>query len=98
MPYKYESEKFKIANTNFDRRIKLTNETDEKLKEMVNDLNKIGEKIMSGDICTDNRFEIIKRAKEYIINNTNIETSADEMKVLDNFLFRMWQLGLLEEF
>ena len=44
--------------------------------------------------CNDNRFEIIKETKEYIINATNIDTSPDEMKVLDDICFRLWQLGL----
>lgn len=51
---------------------------------------------MSGEKCTDNRFEIIRRAKDILINGTNIETSPDEMKVLDNILFRCWQMGLFE--
>ena len=51
-----------------------------------------------GEICCDDRFEIIARAKAYIIEATNIKTSADEMKVLDNFLFRLWQLGWLNMF
>lgn len=53
---------------------------------------------MSGEVCGDNRFEIIEKAKEYIIENTNISSSPEEMKVLDNILFRFWQLRLLEKF
>ena len=49
-----------------------------------------------GDICGDNRFTIINRAKEDIINKTNIESSEDEMKVLESFLFRCWQMGWLD--
>ena len=48
--------------------------------------------------CGDNRFEIIAKAKKYLLENTNIETSKDEMKVLDNFLFRLWQCGWLKQF
>ena len=48
--------------------------------------------------CGDNRFEIINRAKEDIIQSTNIESSEDEMKVLDNFLFRCWQMGWLDRY
>ena len=44
----------------------------------------------------DGRFEIIIKAKEDLIRSTNIETSEDEMKVLDNFLFRCWQMGWLD--
>lgn len=48
------------------------------------------------DMCTDNRFEIIARAKQSILDSTNIDTSPDEMKVLDNFLFRCWQMDWLD--
>lgn len=46
------------------------------------------------DQCNDNRNEIIKETKEYIIRATNIDTDKDEMKVLDSICFRLWQLGL----
>ena len=51
-----------------------------------------------GEICADNRFEIIQRAKEDLINSTNIETSLKEMEVLNNFLFRCWQMGWLKQY
>ena len=47
------------------------------------------------DICVDNRFEIIENAKKQLLENTNISSSPDEMKVLDSFLFRCWQMGWL---
>lgn len=47
-----------------------------------------------GEMCGDNRFEIIKETKEYIIRATNIDTSKEEMEVLDSICFRLWQLGL----
>lgn len=50
------------------------------------------------DICGDNRFEIIERAKKRLLENTNISSSPDEMKVLDSFLFRCWQMGWLNEY
>lgn len=50
------------------------------------------------EVCMDNRFEIIERAKKHIIDSTNISTSPDEMKVLDSFLFRCWQMGWLDRF
>lgn len=50
------------------------------------------------DICGDNRFEVIARAKEHLLNSTNIYTSEDEMKVLDSFLFRCWQKGWLRQY
>ena len=54
--------------------------------------------LIMGDVCGDNRFTIIERAKEDILQSTNIESSKDEMKVLDNFLFRCWQMGWLDKY
>ena len=51
-----------------------------------------------GDICGDNRFEIISKAKDDILKSTNISSSEDEMKALDNFLFRCWQMGWLDRY
>lgn len=48
--------------------------------------------------CGDNRFEIIQKAKEDLIRDTNIESSLDEMEVLDSILFRAWQMGWLEKY
>jgi hypothetical protein len=48
------------------------------------------------DICTDNRFELIEKYKKELIESTNIETAQDEMAVLDNLLFRIWQMGWLD--
>lgn len=48
------------------------------------------------DICTDNRFELIKKYKDKLIEATNIESDEDEMKVIDNILFRCWQMGWLD--
>lgn len=50
-----------------------------------------------GEVCSDNRFEIIERYKKKLIESTNIETSPLEMEVLDSILFRMWQMGWLKE-
>lgn len=50
------------------------------------------------DMCGDNRFEIIARAKKHLLDATNIDTSEDEMKVLDDFLFRCWQMGWLDKY
>lgn len=49
------------------------------------------------DICDDNRFALIEKYKKKLIEATNIETSTEEMKVLDNILFRFWQMGWLEK-
>ena len=50
------------------------------------------------EVCGDNRFEIIEKAKTALIESTNIETSEDEMKVIDSFLFRCWQMGWLDKY
>ena len=50
------------------------------------------------DVCGDNRFEIIEKAKQDILESTNIQSSEDKMKVLDNFLFRCWQMGWLNKY
>ena len=50
------------------------------------------------EICGDNRFEIIEKAKAHLLEGTNIDTSPEEMKVLDNFLFRCWQMGWLDKY
>lgn len=47
-------------------------------------------------VCTDNRFELIAKYKAKLIEATNIETSEDEMKVIDSILFRLWQMGWLD--
>lgn len=49
-------------------------------------------------ICGDNRFEIISKAKEALLESTNIEDSPKEMAVLDDFLFRCWQMGWLDKY
>lgn len=48
-------------------------------------------------ICDDNRFKIIARYKKELMEATNIEDSLDEMAVLDNILFRFWQMGWLND-
>lgn len=50
------------------------------------------------EICGDNRFEIIERAKEDLLASTNIESALDEIKVLDSLLFRAWQMGWLDQY
>lgn len=47
------------------------------------------------EVCNDNRFEIIKAAKQRLIEATNIESRPEEMAVLDSILFRLWQMGWL---
>ena len=53
---------------------------------------------MMMEMCGDNRFEVIARAKEHLLDATNIETSEEEMAVFDNFLFRCWQMGWLDKY
>ena len=50
-----------------------------------------------GETCTDNRFEVIKKYKQKLIEGTNIEQSPKEMEVIDSILFRFWQMGWLKE-
>lgn len=52
---------------------------------------------MSGTVCNDNRFDLIAKYKAKLIEATNIETSSDEMAVIDNILFRMWQMGWFDK-
>ena len=49
----------------------------------------------SNMICDDNRFELISKYKQQLIEATNIESSPEEMIVIDNILFRFWQMGWL---
>lgn len=53
---------------------------------------------MNKEVNSDNRFDIIEKAKKDIMNSTNIESSPDEMKVLDNMLFRCWQMVWLDKY
>ena len=55
-------------------------------------------KNVTNEKCGDNRFEIIEKAKQSLLKGTNIESSPEEMKVLDNFLFRCWQMGWLKKY
>ena len=53
-------------------------------------------KIMN--LCDDNRIITIEKAKQAMIKGTNIEDSPEEMKVLDSFLLRCWQMGWLDRY
>lgn len=48
--------------------------------------------------CTGSEFEIIASAKQALLDSTNIESSPDEMKVLNDFLYRCWQMGWLDKY
>lgn len=53
---------------------------------------------MGAIMAGDNRFEVIAKARKDITEATNIEMSPKEMEVLDNFLFRCWQMGWLNKY
>ena len=42
------------------------------------------------EVCGDNRFELIEKYKKKLIEATNIEDDADDMKAIDSILFRFW--------
>jgi hypothetical protein len=65
------------------------------VKEIAEKMEVCEEKKMS-DMCNDNRFELIEKYKKELVEATNIETSHEEMQVLDNILFRFWQMGWLD--
>ena len=48
--------------------------------------------------CGDNRFRIIARAKERLLEATNITEDKKELEVLDSFLLRCWQMGWLKQY
>ena len=48
--------------------------------------------------CDDNRFEVIEKAKRHLLHSTNIESNKEEMKLLDVFLLRCWQMGWLDSY
>lgn len=50
------------------------------------------------ETCGDNRFDIIQKAKDDLMQSTNISSSPAEMDVLDSFLFRAWQMGWLDKY
>lgn len=58
----------------------------------------INNDINCAEIYRDNRFEIIARAKKDLLESTNINTAEDEMRVIDDFLFRCWQMGWLDKY
>ena len=49
------------------------------------------------EVCSDNRFELIEKYKNKLIEATNIEDDADDMKAIDSILFRFWQMGWLDK-
>ena len=53
---------------------------------------------MSAEICGDNRFLVIKRAKTDLFESINIEMAPKEVEVIDSILFRCWQMGWLKKY
>lgn len=51
-----------------------------------------------GQVCGDDRLEVIAMAKADIIEHTNIESSPEEMAVLNSMLLRAWQMGWLSRY
>lgn len=49
------------------------------------------------DTCGDDRFELIAKAKQKLLDTTNIESRPEEIAVLDSVLFRCWQMGWLDK-
>ena len=49
------------------------------------------------EVCCDNRLKLIEEFKGKLVDGTNIETAPEEMAVLDNILFRIWQMGWLDK-
>ena len=53
---------------------------------------------MTYQVCGDDRFDVIARARKYLLWATNIGDSPEEMSVLDDFLMHCWQVGWLDKF
>ena len=49
-------------------------------------------------ICGDSRYAVIQKAKDKLLEATNIGGSQDEMNVLDSLLYRAWQMGWLKQY
>ena len=49
------------------------------------------------EVCGDNRFELIEKYKNKLLDGTNIDQSKDEMAVIDGILFRFWQMRWLDK-
>ena len=57
----------------------------------------VGVRESYGEVCSDDRFELIGKAKALLLEATNIEMRPDEMAVIDSILFRCWQMGWLDK-
>lgn len=52
---------------------------------------------MDCEVCGDDRFELIEKAKKKLFECTNIKSKIEEVAVLDSILFRCWQMGWLDQ-
>lgn len=53
---------------------------------------------MGAEVCGDNRFLLIERAKKDLFESTNIEMAPKEIEIIYSILFRCWQMGWLKEY
>jgi hypothetical protein len=60
-------------------------------------VSELGERESYGEVCGDDRFELIGKAKAKLLEATNIEMRPDKMAVIDSILFRCWQMGWLDK-
>ena len=58
----------------------------------------LGTETTASDYIKGEQSQIIAKAKAALIESTNIETSPKEMAVLNDFLFRCWQMGWLDKY
>ena len=92
-------QEYNLANSNYiwdyNQGIVIVNCPNERvaieLKQTKEDMEEQGQ-------CGDNRFEIIAKAKEALLEETNIARDKQEMAVIDNILFRCWQMGWLDKY
>lgn len=49
------------------------------------------------ETCEDNRFKLVAKYRAKLFDGTNIEDRPEEMAVIDNVLFRCWQMGWLDQ-
>lgn len=49
------------------------------------------------DMIDDNRFVLIKKYKQKLIEGTNISDSPEDMAAINSILFRFWQMGWLDK-
>lgn len=68
------------------------------IKQTKEDMEESGNNRTNCAQCGDKRFEVIARAKAHLLEATNIASDEKEMAVIDNILFRFYQMGWLERY